>query len=852
MAQTNPELYTVGGTVQANDRGLYIAREADAELLRLCRESTFAYVLTPRQMGKSSLMIRTAERLMEEGAQVVIIDLTQVGTQVSAAEWYRGVLALMAEQLELTTNIAAWWEAQSHLGVTQRLTQFFQQVILREVEGAIAIFVDEIDTTLSLEFTDDFFAAIRFLYVARARQAEFRRLSFVLIGVATPGDLIRDAKRTPFNVGKRVDLTEFQFDEALPLIQGLTPIASDPRITLAAILNWTGGQPFLTQKLCRLLMSGNEIVAGKEIESVAEVVRSHILNQWETQDNPAHLKTIRDRLLRGKDQGRGRLLGLYQQILLAGAVMATDAPEQIALQLSGLVVKRGSQLQVFNRIYQAVFNLDWLQEELAKLRPYGTVLQAWLDSGRTDESRLLRGQALAEVLDWAQDKRLDDIDRQFFEASQAIEKKTVEEALEAEKQANQVIAEARRNVEIALEEEREAHQRLREAQKNTRKLSITGLIVIAAVGSLSAIATVVGNRLFTPQITPEERLAMYAKPSVVQIVSGCAGEYINSKTDKIYSISPSYGTGFFVDSNGYIVTTASLVSSLVKDGSYYLDCQRILEPELRKQLAEEKYTDSEISQLLLDRAIKPVTIRQFRDVVLPNSNKTFPFEVKEIGIPSHKSKDVAIIKIEVMNAPVLELSTSNPSVQDPILTIGYLHSPKLDLASVEEPSVLIGRIANRYKILDDSAPILDISIASGSSGSPVLNQEGKVIGVLASTVSDSISIPFAVPKSTITEYLRAAGVINQASVTNLLYQQGLDFYWKGDFEAAKVKFEAVHLLFPQHSEAPILIRESEERMAENWTKSNYFYLLLALSIIVAAAITTILGRSYLRKQNKSA
>ncbi|MBW4661826.1 MAG: AAA-like domain-containing protein [Drouetiella hepatica Uher 2000/2452] len=124
----NPSVYTVGGTVQANERGLYIPREADGELLRLCRESTFAYVLTPRQMGKSSLMIRTAEQLIEDGSRVVIIDLTQVGTQVSAAEWYRGVLALVAEQLELTSGIAEWWEAQSHLGVTQRLTQFFQQV----------------------------------------------------------------------------------------------------------------------------------------------------------------------------------------------------------------------------------------------------------------------------------------------------------------------------------------------------------------------------------------------------------------------------------------------------------------------------------------------------------------------------------------------------------------------------------------------------------------------------------------------------------------------------------------------------------------------------------------------------
>jgi len=59
--------YTTGGTVQAQEGGLYLVRPADQQLLELCRQSRFAYVLTPRQLGKSSLMIRTAEELQAEG-----------------------------------------------------------------------------------------------------------------------------------------------------------------------------------------------------------------------------------------------------------------------------------------------------------------------------------------------------------------------------------------------------------------------------------------------------------------------------------------------------------------------------------------------------------------------------------------------------------------------------------------------------------------------------------------------------------------------------------------------------------------------------------------------------------------
>ncbi|KYC39858.1 hypothetical protein WA1_28220 [Scytonema hofmannii PCC 7110] len=185
-----PSIYTVGGTVQANDQGLYIPRRADEELLTLCRDAAFAYVLTPRQLGKSSLMIRTAEQLIEEGIQSVIIDLPLIGTQITPEQWYKGLLVTIADQLMLTTSVEQWWQARDGIGVTQRLTQFFEQVLLTEIPDRVVIFVDEIDTTLKLDFTDDFYAAIRSLYVARARNSEFHRLSFVLIGnrwVATAG-----------------------------------------------------------------------------------------------------------------------------------------------------------------------------------------------------------------------------------------------------------------------------------------------------------------------------------------------------------------------------------------------------------------------------------------------------------------------------------------------------------------------------------------------------------------------------------------------------------------------------------------------------------------------------------------
>ena len=77
----------------------------------------------------------------------------------------------------------------------------------------------------------------------------------VLIGVATPGDLICDPKRTPFNIGRRVDLTDFTVEEALPLAPGLELPEDKAREVLEQVIYWTGGHPYLTQRLYAELAS---------------------------------------------------------------------------------------------------------------------------------------------------------------------------------------------------------------------------------------------------------------------------------------------------------------------------------------------------------------------------------------------------------------------------------------------------------------------------------------------------------------------------------------------------------------------------------------------------------------------
>lgn len=229
-----------------------------------------------------------------------------------------------------------------------------------------------------------------------------------------------------------------------------------PKLVLREILRWTAGQPFLTQKLCQLVVQRQWEKPEKEWRQstpkeeqilVEQIVHSQVIEQWESRDEPEHLKTIRDRILRNEKQA-GLLLGLYQQILELGLVPGDDSPEQVELLLSGIAVRRGGSLKANNRIYQEVFDRHWVDRQLAKLRPYAEAFDAWIRSHHQDQSRLLRGEALQEAQVWAREHRLSELDYRFLSFSHSIDRAEQETRLESQRAravTAQLAEEKRRN-----------------------------------------------------------------------------------------------------------------------------------------------------------------------------------------------------------------------------------------------------------------------------------------------------------------------------------------------------------------------------------------------------------------------
>ncbi len=554
--------YIFSGSLPEN-ASTYVTRDADRQLYDGLRSGKFCYVLNSRQSGKSSLRVRTMRRLRENGVECAAIDLSAGGIQnVPPEQWYADLIDTLIDSFDLDVDFGEWWGANQLNSLVTKFRKFLEEILLVEVKENIVIFIDEIDSVLSLNFpTDDFFAFIRSCYNQRVDNPEYNRLTFCLLGVASPSNLIQDKQRTPFNIGKAISLNGFQLHEVEPLVKGLTEKFIHPQVVMQEILDWTKGQPFLTQKLCQFMVESEQ----ENPRTVEEVVSSKIIENWESQDEPEHLRTIRDRILSNEERA-GYLLELYQQVRCseqqaeiidpplpplergvcdsslppsvkgvydsslppfirgvggisnsasspAIGIKADNTLEQSELLLSGLVVRREGKLRVYNLIYKQVFNQNWVENELKNLRPYSESFKFWVASGGKDESRLLRGKALIDAEEWGKEKNLSYQDKQFLAASR---EKEIQEKIAADEQAAKLERE-RKDKEAAEKRNWVLSEANRKAKQQIRKGTV--VLALTLFGAVTSV-TIATWKVVEAQNKLEEAYTYVANPLQLKELAG--------------------------------------------------------------------------------------------------------------------------------------------------------------------------------------------------------------------------------------------------------------------------------------------------------------------------------------------
>jgi len=414
-------IFQPGGSLQLDVKS-YVERSCDIELFEHILAGNYCFILTARQMGKSSLKIRTVDKLRKIGYYCATIDTTQiVGRYSNNDTVYYTFLKQILKQLNITFDLSNWWKINELVTPSARFTEFILEELLPIIPGKLIIFLDEIDALLSIDkeyfSANEFFAVIRSHFNQRGENEIMNRLIYVIIGVATPDELMSDSLLTPFNIGVSIKLSFFTYEESRPLMYGFEDLQADKEKLLKEVLYWTNGQPYLTQYLCDIIVRENSFV-----NDIPNLVKNYVDRYFihpKDKDLNINVSNIQKRI-REHPTHAPKMLGTYQDVLTTQNVRISGSRTHIYLILSGIVREKDGFLVSSNNIYQTRFDISWVADSLSSLnRPFSNDYLKWLQNGKKIAQIRLPSSKIEKYLDWEKGRNdLSNTEREFIQEVQ--------------------------------------------------------------------------------------------------------------------------------------------------------------------------------------------------------------------------------------------------------------------------------------------------------------------------------------------------------------------------------------------------------------------------------------------------
>ncbi|WP_417798923.1 AAA-like domain-containing protein [Terasakiella pusilla] len=273
---------------------LYVNRSADHQLKQVVMEGGRpGYVLVARQMGKTNLLLNLKRVIENEGTFVLYLDLSNRISTLRA--WFRYLIDSLCETFDdhlydIEGKIRERREARK----LEPSIEFDRELrlLLKALPGKLVIILDEIDSLTGADFSDLIFAQVRSMYFNRANHSIYENLTYVLSGVAEPTELIKNKDISPFNIGEKIYLSDFSYDEVCELLSKANLSLSEQ--VIKRIFFWVNGNPRMTWDLCSNIEGVKINGRNVDIETVDNCVEELYLKEC---DIPPvdHIRTLVER-----------------------------------------------------------------------------------------------------------------------------------------------------------------------------------------------------------------------------------------------------------------------------------------------------------------------------------------------------------------------------------------------------------------------------------------------------------------------------------------------------------------------------------------------------------------------------
>lgn len=237
----------VPGGAMALDSPYYISRAADDEFREaIARRTSIVLVKGPRQVGKSSLLARALAAARRGQAAVVFTDVQAFGRDDlrSATTVYQALGRSIADQIKVPSSLLDTWNDSD--SPNTNFSRFLRAVLGSHQQVVWGL--DEVDRLVGLDYASDVFGLFRSWHNRRALDpsAPWGRLTLAIAYATEAHLLIADLNQSPFNVGVRVALEDFDASEMMALNARYGSLVGDPA-DARRLMTLVGGSPYLLQ-----------------------------------------------------------------------------------------------------------------------------------------------------------------------------------------------------------------------------------------------------------------------------------------------------------------------------------------------------------------------------------------------------------------------------------------------------------------------------------------------------------------------------------------------------------------------------------------------------------------------------